>query len=530
MLKELLLTGILLLAFICNGFAQKVTNFSPSNNPRKITLSEASGTLRGSKTYCATIDLSKVEIWDNYVDVTYIIRALMDMPKGLYLGIAWNAKLTDKEGGYNFGLQVEGIVSNGTVYMAGLTQKRGWGSLKKDEYRYMTIRFKGKMPEGVTSFEIKPGDELITTASPFYYSRTYYFCYEVSDLNNPRVYYEKNLTSESLIKQHIDKNNDGICGIYEKIGGGYRLACIKQNGEYKLLYMGGSSASYWKIGDIKAWLTKTPSGIFKAKWRMSDKSVNNDFYITFDGYSMTVSSPSRKEEDKYLKTYPANSPAIGAQGGGGNNSNGSEWTGTGFALKNGYIVTNHHVVEGAKSIVVLGVNGNTSTEYKAKVVGVDKNNDLALIKIDDYRFAGFKNIPYAIPNTIREVGSDVFVLGYPLTTYMGEEIKLTNGIISSRTGYQGDVSTYQISAPVQPGNSGGPLFDNKGNVIGIVNAGIPGAENVGYAVKTSYLYNLVQSVANTSIIPQTNTITGTSLADKVKQVKSCVFFIKCKGN
>lgn len=66
---------------------------------------------------------------------------------------------------------------------------------------------------------------------------------------------------------------------------------------------------------------------------------------------------------------------------------------------------------------------------------------------------------------------------------MGDEIKLTTGVISSKTGFQGDVSLYQISAPIQPGNSGGPLFDNKGNLIGIVNAKHKGAENVGYAIK-----------------------------------------------
>ncbi len=122
------------------------------------------------------------------------------------------------------------------------------------------------------------------------------------------------------------------------------------------------------------------------------------------------------------------------------------------------------------------------------------------------------------------------VLGYPLTSYMGDEVKLTNGIISSRSGYQGDVTTYQISAPVQPGNSGGPMFDSRGNIIGIVNAGIPGAENVGYAIKTSYLYNLVGSVTSTTNIPQTNSVGNGSLADKVRSVKNYVFYIKCKGN
>ena len=127
-----------------------------------------------------------------------------------------------------------------------------------------------------------------------------------------------------------------------------------------------------------------------------------------------------------------------------------------------------------------------------------------------------------------EVGENIFVLGYPLAQLMGNEIKLTNGIISSRSGYQGDISTYQMSAPVQPGNSGGPMFDDKGNVIGIVNAGIPGAENVGYAIKTSYLKNLVENVTSNNILPNNNQIESMSLPQKVAKVRDFVFFIMCE--
>ena len=110
---------------------------------------------------------------------------------------------------------------------------------------------------------------------------------------------------------------------------------------------------------------------------------------------------------------------------------------------------------------------------------------------------------------------------------MGDEIKLANGIISSRTGYQGDVANYQISAPIQPGNSGGPMFDSKGNVIGIVVAGVPGAENVGYAIKISYLKILIESAGLNITFPTTNTVATLSLAEQVKRVKRFVFYIEC---
>ena len=203
------------------------------------------------------------------------------------------------------------------------------------------------------------------------------------------------------------------------------------------------------------------------------------------------------------------------------------WSGTGFALNNGYIVTNAHVVDKAKSILVHGVNGNMSIGLTAEVVAIDKTSDLAIIHITDNAFTGFGEIPYAINNQMAEVGEDVWVLGYPLTQVLGNEIKLTDGIISSRSGYQGDVSTYQISAPLQPGNSGGPLFDSQGNVVGIVNAGIPGAENVGYAIKTTYLQNLAESYSLSPSLPKNNTVSSLVLKEQVKCVKDYVLLLMC---
>ena len=118
----------------------------------------------------------------------------------------------------------------------------------------------------------------------------------------------------------------------------------------------------------------------------------------------------------------------------------------------------------------------------------------------------FPSIPYAIKTSIQDVGTGVFALGYPMSNILGEEIKVTDGIISSKTGYKGDVVTYQISAPIQAGNSGGPLFDKLENIVGITNAGIPDAQNVGYAIKTSYLKNLLDSAPMPIVLPVNNTI------------------------
>lgn len=233
----------------------------------------------------------------------------------------------------------------------------------------------------------------------------------------------------------------------------------------------------------------------------------DSFHIIEVVMSLVKIFPTHKPKAKVAPSQPTN------------------WTGTGFTLNNRYVVTNYHVVENAKSITLTGINGNFGTKISATIVAKDQKNDLALLKLNGN--FNITNIPYSVKSTTSDVGEEVFVLGYPLTSTMGNEIKLTTGVISSKSGFQGDISQYQISAPIQPGNSGGPLFDSKGNIIGIVSAKHVGAENVGYAIKTSYLKSLVESVTSASVLPQTNRVANQNLSGKVKAVKNYVYYITC---
>lgn len=236
----------------------------------------------------------------------------------------------------------------------------------------------------------------------------------------------------------------------------------------------------------------------------------------------------------FVKSYPTNTMYTNAYNQKNNyptdNSKGQNWGGTGFALLNNYVITNYHVVEGAKTIVVQGINGDFNLKSHAYVIASDKVNDLSILKLEDTNINYYGGIPYSIKSISSDVGEDVFVLGYPLTSTMGDEIKLSSGIISSKTGFQGDVSLYQISTPLQPGNSGGPLFDSKGNIIGIVSSKHSGAENVGYAIKTSYLFNLVETAVSSKIIPKNNTISTLNLSGKVKVVKNFIYYITCSNS
>jgi S1-C subfamily serine protease len=108
---------------------------------------------------------------------------------------------------------------------------------------------------------------------------------------------------------------------------------------------------------------------------------------------------------------------------------------------------------------------------------------------------------------------------------LGEELKLTTGVISSRSGYRGDITTYQISAQVLPGNSGCPLFDDEGEVIGVVNAKFI-EPNVSYAVKLSYLERLMDGTDIYLQQPVSNSLTYKTLAEKVKAIRNYIYIIE----
>lgn len=201
-------------------------------------------------------------------------------------------------------------------------------------------------------------------------------------------------------------------------------------------------------------------------------------------------------------------------------------TGTGFALStNGLIATNFHVIEHARSIKVKGIKGDFLKVFNAKVIKSEQTTDLAIIQIDDPNFSDLGKIPYSLFSLHAEVGEDVFVLGYPLTKTMGEEIKLTTGIISANSGYQGNQNQYQISVPIQPGNSGGPLFDKNGKVVGAVNAKHSNTDNVSYAVKAQNLLELLKLVSQKPVI-DTNLLAGKTLPEKVRMARNFIYIIE----
>lgn len=191
----------------------------------------------------------------------------------------------------------------------------------------------------------------------------------------------------------------------------------------------------------------------------------------------------------------------------------------------GYLITNFHCVENSKEITVRGIDEDFTTKYGATLVASDPSNDLALIKINN------KNVKFNIPPySIRSVGvsqaEKVYALGFPKADAMGEEVKITEGIISAKSGVQGDISKFQISAAVNPGNSGGPLIDEEGNLIGVIYAKSTIADAAGYAIKASYLDAFLKNIENFNYPTLTNSIKKEPITKKVEILKDYIFIIE----
>ncbi len=163
---------------------------------------------------------------------------------------------------------------------------------------------------------------------------------------------------------------------------------------------------------------------------------------------------------------------------------GATGSGSGFFVgEEGYFVTNAHVVDDAKTVSIL----HMQKRMAAKIVKVSKVADLALLKVET-PISGIEIYPDEA-----QTGQDVFAIGFPQPGIQGLEVKVTKGIISSSKGLNDDDTRFQIDAAVQPGNSGGPLCDTSGRLVGVVVATLTGTQNVNYAIKASEVRALLRS-------------------------------------
>jgi S1-C subfamily serine protease len=203
-------------------------------------------------------------------------------------------------------------------------------------------------------------------------------------------------------------------------------------------------------------------------------------------------------------------------------ANPGTYGGTGFAISaNGYIITNYHVVAGADS---LYVQNNKGEAFKASSIFEDISSDLAILKIADSTFRS-QPLPYTLkPQGVR-LGEEVFTMGYPR-----DEIVYGKGYISAQTGFNGDTVAYQVSIPVNPGNSGAPLMDNEGNIVGIITGKQSASDGIAFAVKSAHLKRLLEEMPKEKLPRREWTrkshLNSLTRVDQIKKLEDFVYMVK----
>ena len=197
--------------------------------------------------------------------------------------------------------------------------------------------------------------------------------------------------------------------------------------------------------------------------------------------------------------------------------------GTGFLINGrGYLVTNAHVLKG-KGVVV----SNNGQDLTATIAYIDEDKDLALLKIDDVAFNPVASLPYSVKKGNFDLGSDIYTLGYPR-----DIIVYNSGYVSATSGYNGDTSSLQISLPANPGNSGGPVLNKNGEVVGILSARETGAEGVVFAIKSNGIYEMLNNLKkeDTSYqsvkMPVVSSLKKLDREQQIKRVSDYVYQIK----
>ena len=196
---------------------------------------------------------------------------------------------------------------------------------------------------------------------------------------------------------------------------------------------------------------------------------------------------------------------------------------TGFLIDvSGYIVTNAHVINNAKNLIVENKKGE---QFFASPVYVSNSTDLAILKITDTSFKKFTLLPYSIRKSSAELGEQIFTLGYPR-----DEVVYGEGYLSAKSGYSGDTSSYQISISVNPGNSGGPVINKNGEVIGIISSKETNADGVVFAIKSKNIYKALEEIKTSESIKLPSvakgTIKGIDRVHQIKKIEDCVFMVK----
>ncbi|MDW9481716.1 trypsin-like serine protease [Sinorhizobium meliloti] len=245
------------------------------------------------------------------------------------------------------------------------------------------------------------------------------------------------------------------------------------------------------VGDNNIRLQQTdltvPSIVFAELYRRNGQwKVRAKKDGVFDGIEelgrrlgVTVTDRRREEPTRH------NPPPVTGNGPRGARGNLADWTGSGSMIAEKFLITNAHVVNNASEIAVSGFSGKT----RAEPVIVDETNDLALLRMTD----SFGPSRITFRDAGVHLGEHAHAIGYPLAGLLGRGPQFTSGSVSNLLGPGDDARLMQITCPIQPGSSGGPVFDDYGNLIAVVTATLSNAQNVNFAIRSALVLPLLDA-------------------------------------
>jgi serine protease Do len=266
---------------------------------------------------------------------------------------------------------------------------------------------------------------------------------------------------------------------------------------------------YWRTAAVAAGMALVTSIGSVLVYHQTDhaaKSSITQLSKKLDNELQTIKTNQHQLNQKIDKIN-ANQPAPGP--GPGNMS------GTGFAITNdGYIATNYHVAKEADSLYIQTHDGSY---HKAFIVAFDDKTDVAILQVQDKNFRFSKtDVPYTFATSKVGLGARVFTLGFP-----GDEIVYSEGYISSKNGLHGDSAQYRLELPAAPGQSGAPIVDANGDILGLVTSKETATEGTTYAVSSKAVLQLVHSMAKPDNLhlPKANKLGKLSREQQIKKLE-----------
>ncbi len=268
--------------------------------------------------------------------------------------------------------------------------------------------------------------------------------------------------------------------------------------------------NYWRTSAFAAGIALLAS--FSTYWitRYNDKKMASQYSLL--RRDLETYKHSQNQIIRHIKSaQTTNTPVADAR-----------YSGTGFAVSNdGYLVTNYHVTEGADSVYIQNHKGQY---FKASLISFDAAKDIALLKVDDKHFRfGKGEVPYTFSASKRNLGTQIYTLGYP-----GDEMVYNEGYISAKNGYEGDSAQYRLELPAEQGQSGAPVIDTRGHVVGIITGKKTASEGTTYAISSKAVLQVLNNLPKdvNLRIPKSNKLQAYSREQQIEKLEQYTCAVK----